>query len=172
MKSDTRAAQVPIPIGGDLVANLDMVVKKSAKNQRGFLFLLLQIRDLDSFRKRRSAEAVERLRRDLFRGIRAAVHASQYVGIYQDGVGVVLEGLDAGRADEMANRLMALGNRVLREGRYNEPPASWTDMIYDFLMVMPNVMTTEAGWSVFPRDGATATDILRRAVYHRLERNR
>lgn len=172
MNSNTQKNAVQTPISGDLAGNVTVAVKKAAANGRGFVLIMLQIAQLASFRKRRSPDVVSNLLRELYQAARTVVHPSQYVGIYKDGIGLIFEGVDPGRVDDVVRKLIALGDRVIKDGHYNDMSMSLTDLLYQLLTTSPSVMYTEAGWSVYPRDGGNAADIIKRAAYHMAERGR
>lgn len=172
MKTEAGKDVARAPIAGDLTGNLDMAVKKAAAANRGFIFVLLQVAQLSSLRKRRSPEVVASLLRELYHAVRAVVHPSQFVAVYKDGVGVVFDGVDAGRVDEVVRRLIVLGDRVLKDGHYNDLSMSISDLLYQLLTISPAEVSTAAGWAIYPRDGQSGADILKRASYHLAERAR
>lgn len=149
---------------GELTTQVEIALSKARQTQRPFFVVLIQIQNLAAFRRRRSADAANRLIREIHAAVRRAVHASQHVGIVRDGVAVVFDAAEPGQVDLISSRLAALCQGVLRAGGYNDLSSSWSDMLYQFLVPgNGGVMEARAGWAIHPRDGDSAVDIVKRA---------
>jgi hypothetical protein len=170
MKEKPTVAANQTPVGGDLAGRIEMAIKKSNETNRGFFIVSLQIENLDQFRKRRPAHVVNGLIRELFAAVRQAVHTSQHVSIYRNGLGLVFDAADTGQVDMISRRLAALTQHVIRQGKYNDLTSRWSDIIYQFLMPNnPGILFARAGWAIYPRDGSTPAALLNRAHVHAVE---
>jgi hypothetical protein len=171
MKQSTIAAgsNESLIVQGDLAGRIQAAITKTKETDRGFFVVVLQIENFEQFRKRRPAETVTGLMRELYHAVRAAVHPSQYVSVFQNGLAVVFDGVDIGHVDTISRRLMTLTQNVIRAGRYNDLTSHWSDILYQFLSSNPGILYSRVGWSIYPRDGESPADLLRRARNHAVE---
>src|SRR5436190_1676920 len=84
---------------GEFAARIQASISKSGQTGRPFLVLLIQIANMRAFRNQRPTLVVNALLREILTAVRKALHPSQYVGVFQDGLGFVFEGMDVGQAD-------------------------------------------------------------------------
>lgn len=171
MKSETEqqtAASRSMPhVGGELLGRIEMSMQKAAAQNRSIFIVMLKIENLAQFRKKRPEHVVNGLLRELYSAVRMAVHPSQYVSIFGDGLALVFDAVDAGKVDTVCRRLVALTQHVIRAGKYNDLTSRWTDIISQFLWPNnPGILYSRVGWAIFPRDGSTAQDLVRRASNH------
>jgi hypothetical protein len=160
-------------IAGEFGSQVELALRKSAALNRPFFTVLIQIEGLDVYRQRRSSEEVNLLLRDLYAAVRRAVHPSQYVGVFRNGLGLVFDAADPGQVDLISRRLMALCQQTIRNGRYNDLTSRWSDILYQFLSPGGNaVLVSKVGWAIYPRDGMTASDVIKRAWAHLVETSR
>jgi hypothetical protein len=116
---------------------------------------------------------VYNLHREIGIALRKVVHSSQFVGRFQDGFGLVFDAVDLGEMDTIARKLGVLIQNVIKTGKYNDLSGRWSEIVYQFLnpsapiMIFPRV-----GWAVYPRDGKTAQDVVKRALCHIQELSR
>lgn len=158
---------------GEFGAQVELALKKSAPLQRPFFVVLLQVEGLDQFRARRTGDEVNHLLRDLHAAVRKAVHPSQFVGVFRNGLGLVFDAADPSQVDTISRRLMALCQQTIRNGRYNDLTSRWSDILLQFLSPAGNsVLITKVGWSIYPRDGMTAADMIKRAWNSLIEQSR
>ena len=168
-----RTGQTGTVITGEFGSQVELAVRKCAPLQRPFFVVLLQVDGLDAFRARRSPEETNRVLRDLYGVIRRAVHASQYVGVFRNGLGIVFDAADPGQVDLISRRLAALCQQAIRTGRYNDLSSKWSDILMQFLSPGANpVLVAKVGWSIYPRDGMTSAEIIKRAWAHLIEQSR
>jgi GGDEF domain-containing protein len=157
----------------EFAARIQSSINKSGQTGRPFLVLLIQIANMQAFRNQRPTLVVNALLREILTAVRKALHPSQYVGVFQDGLGFVFEGMDVGQADVLARKLTMLTQHVIKTGKYNDMSSRWTDIIYQFLWPnKPGIIFPCAGWSVYPRDGMTPRDMVKRAMAHIAELRR
>lgn len=157
----------------DLYNRIDMAMKRSQESGRPFMFVTIQIAHMPGFRKRCSQVVVYNFFRELYNGVRQAVHPSQFVGMYQDGLGLVFESADVGQVDNMCRKLLALAQHIIRSGRYNDLSSRWSDIIRQFLMPGNDVLIyPKIGWAIYPRDGASSKELTARALQHIVELSR
>jgi hypothetical protein len=148
-------------------------MKNSDGNNRPFFIVALQIENIAAFKKMRPTHVVNGLFREIYQGVRQALHPSQYVGMFENGLALVFDGVDVGHADEICQKLVTLTQQVIRAGHYNDFTSRWTDILYQFLSPSsPGVLFTRVGWAIYPRDGATPLEIINRALHHSAELNR
>jgi hypothetical protein len=147
---------------------------RGEESGRSCFIVILQIENIGAFRKRRPEHVVRSLFRELASAVRVAVHPSQFVGEFCDGVGLVFDAVDAGYADTISQRLVAQAQHVIRLGKYNDLASQWTDVISQFLFPnKPGMLFPSVGWAVCPRDGTTPRQLINRALHHADEmRNR
>lgn len=168
-----KSGQTGSAVAGEFGSQVELAVRKCAPLQRPFFVVLLQVNGLDAFRPRHAPEETNRLLRDLYGAIRRAVHASQYVGVFRNGLGVVFDAADPGQVDIISQRLVGLCQQAIRTGRYNDITSKWSDILLQFLSPSSNpVLVAQVGWSIYPRDGMTSGDIIKRAWAHLTERSR
>lgn len=159
----------PVAAPSDIVSKIETAMTRTADQSKVFIVITLQIENLDQFRKRRPSSVVAGLMREFFQAVRMAVHPSQYVSYYKDGLALVFEGVDVGHVDSISRRLVSLTQNVIRAGRYNDLTSRWTDILHQFLSNNPGILYSRVGWAIFPRDGSTAQDLLQRARNHAAE---
>src|SRR5262245_34118021 len=87
---------------------IDLAIKRCESTSHPFAVLLIQVANMGGFRAQRPTHVVQALLRELHAAIRKAVHQDQFVGIFQDGVGLVLETNDVGNIDIVARKLVTL----------------------------------------------------------------
>jgi len=168
-----KPAAGTMQVAGEFGSQVELALKKSAPLQRPFFVVLLQVEGLEQFKSRRSPEEVTRLLRDLHSAVRKAVHPSQYVGVFRNGLGLVFDAADPGQVDTISRRLMSLCQQTIRTGRYNDLTARWSDILLQFLSPAGNaVLVTKVGWAIYPRDGMTAADMIKRAWNSLIEQSR
>jgi GGDEF domain-containing protein len=161
------------PIGADLLDRVQFNIQKATELNKTFFIVLLQLENLADLRKRKPPQVINGLLRELFQAVRSAVHPSQFVGYYRNGLAVVFDRVDAGQIDSISSRLLNLSQHVVKSGKYNDLTSRWTDIIYEFLCPQKTTMLiTRVGWSIFPRDGASPMDLLKRAQNHAAELSR
>lgn len=171
MKNETAQNVVTnTSITNDLSDRIQFEMRKTTETNSGFFVILLQLQNMAVFRKRRPAHVVNGLLREIHQAVRAAVHPSQHVGIFQDGLALVFNKIDVGQIDTISGRLVALTQHVIRAGHYNDLTSRWTDIIYEFLSPhKPSVLFTRVGWAIYPRDGQSVTELVKRAHHHSME---
>jgi GGDEF domain-containing protein len=161
------------PVGSDLQERIKIEIQKASKANKGFFIIMLQLENMETFRKRRPSHVVNGLMREMFQAVRHAVHPSQYVGYYRDGLVLIFDRVEVGQIDTISRRLVSLAQHVIRTGRYNDLTSRWTDILYEFLCPnKPCILYTRVGWAIYPRDGEGATSLLNRAIHHKLEISR
>ncbi|MFN0118703.1 MAG: hypothetical protein ACKVQC_10505 [Elusimicrobiota bacterium] len=154
----------------EFVSKIQTAMRKSDSTNKGFFVILLQLQNIDQFKKKRPSHVLNSLYRELFYSIRQAVHPSQFVGIFENGLGLVFDNIDVGQVDTIARRLVVLTQQVIRNGKYNDLASRWTDIVYDFLFPnKPMLLMPKVGWSIYPRDGATPLELISRAYHHSTE---
>jgi len=168
MSKDVETKAAPAIIGNnEFTGQIEMAIKKATETNRSIFILLLQIENMGQFRQKRPAHVVNGFVRELYSAVRTAVHPSQFVGVYQDGIGLVFDAVDPGKADAIARRLVALTQNVIRTGHYNDITSRWTDILQQFLWPNnPGMLMARVGWGVFPRDGGTPGALIGRARNH------
>jgi hypothetical protein len=135
--------------------------------------MIFQIANLESFRKRRSDTVVYNLQREIGVSLRKVVHSSQFVGRFQEGFGLVFDAVDLGEMDSIARKLGVLIQTVIKNGKYNDLSGRWTEIVFQFLNPSaPMMIFPRVGWAVYPRDGKTAQDVVKRALNHIQELSR
>lgn len=173
MKNDLQNDAVKVAVGNDLSDRVNYEINKSQETNSGFFVILLQLQNMAAFRKRRPPHVVNGLLREMHQAVRTAVHPSQHVGIYQDGLALVFNKIDVGQIDTISSRLVSLIQHVIRAGKYNDLTSRWTDIIYEFLSPnKPSVLYTRVGWAIYPRDGRSTSELVKRAHHHSLELSR
>jgi GGDEF domain-containing protein len=144
-----------------------MAIKKASESNRSIFILMLKIENMTEFRKKRPPQVVDHFLRELYNAVRMAVHPSQYVGYHPDGLGLVFDAVDPGKADTIAKRLISLTQHVIRTGRYNDLTSRWTDILQQFLWPNnPGLLFPRIGWAIYPRDAESASALLSRARAH------
>jgi GGDEF domain-containing protein len=157
----------------DFQQRIQASMVSSNETGRPVLVILLQINNMKEFKQSRSQVVVNNLYRELLRAIRRAVHPSQFVGIFHDGLGLVFDSVETGRVDDIRNKLAALAMQVIRAGKYNDLSSKWTDIIQQFLRPeKPWMISPSIGWAIYPRDGAEPKALVQRALNHIKETNR
>lgn len=165
--SDAGKLNVIGAASGELAAQVDLALSKSRQTSRPFFVVLIQIDNLGSYQRRRSLAEAQALLRTLYGVVRRAVHASQHVGIVRDGLAIVFDAAEPGQVDLISRRIVALCQAELRKGGYNELNSRWSDALFQiFLPAGGEVLAARAGWSIYPRDGESAREILERAWAH------
>ena len=174
MKNATVQEEIrSLPRGNDFADRIDLAIENSKKTGRPFIVVLLQIENLADYAKKQPRYVVLNLQKELYLGLRHSIHASQFVGSFQNGFGFVFNGVDVGKVDNIARGIASLAMKAIREGKYNDLTARWTSIIQQFLhpgkdsLILPRV-----GWSVYPRDGESSKHMIHRALYHLKELNR
>src|SRR3989338_8931932 len=136
-----------LPNPTDFEDGIEMAIAKSQKTGRSFCVLIIQIQNIDLFKKRRSSEVVQNLLRELGLAARRVVHPSQFVGRFQDGIGFVFDAIDVGQVDVLAGKLSLLFQSVIKNGRYNDMTGRWSDIVYQFLHPNnPGMIYPRVGW--------------------------
>ena len=173
MSNETQINQkmaAPQITGSEFAGQIQMAMKKTAESNRPFFIVMIKIENMPEFRKNRPAHVVNGFLREMFNAIRLAVHPSQYVGVHQDGLGLVFDAVDPGKVDTIARRLVSLTQNVIRAGHYNDMTSRWTDILQQFLWPNnPGLLFARVGWAIYPRDGASAQAIIARAMAHTAE---
>jgi GGDEF domain-containing protein len=155
------------PAPNAFVAAIQNAQRKSAEADQSFFIVLLQLENFKEFRNKRAPHVANALLRELNHAFRQAVHPSQFVGIYEDGLGLIFSGVDGGKVDSISQRLTNLAQNIIRKGHYNDLSSRWTDVLTQFLFpANPLLLMARAGWAVYPRDGATPTSLITRARNH------
>lgn len=168
-----RKAQSGTAVTGEFAAQVELALKKAIPLERPFFIVLLQIEGFEQYRARRTPVEANRLLRDVYGAVRRAVHPSQYVGVFRNGLGLVFDAADPGQVDLISKRLMALCQGAIRTGRYNDLTTRWSDILMQFLAPAASpVLVTNVGWAMFPRDGMTSAEIIKRAWNHLVETSR
>ncbi len=157
----------------EFAQRVQIAIQKSQANGKPFLIILLQLANMSTFRAQRPTSVVISLMRELEAGIRKSVHPSQYVGRLHDGLGFVFEGMEVGQADILARRLVMIAQSIIKNGKFNDLSSRWSDILYQFLFPnKPGILLPCVGWSVYPRDGMTGNDLVKRALHHLAELRR
>lgn len=152
---------------GEFVGNIQIAMRKSTESNRPFFIVLIKIENMAEFKKSRPAHVVNGFLREMHNAVRMAVHPSQYVGAFQDGLGLLFDAVDPGKVDTIARRLVSLVQNVIRQGHYNDMTSRWTDILQQFLWPNnPSLLFARVGWAIYPRDGSSAQEILNRAKAH------
>ncbi|MCB4756728.1 MAG: hypothetical protein LHV69_06805 [Elusimicrobia bacterium] len=150
---------------GDFLRHLNGLAKKDPPSP--FFVVIIQIANMDIFRRRRAPDVVSGFFNELGHALRRAIHPSQCVGRYRNGFGIIFEVANMGVVDTIANQLLTLIVHVIRKGKYNDLSGRWSDIIYQFLHPNnPGTLVPQIGWAVFPRDGITSDAVLTRALRH------
>ena len=169
----TKPVKTGTPVAGEFGSQVELALSKSKTLNRPFFVVLLQVEGMDQYRQRRSNDEVNLVLRDLYSAVRKAVHPSQYVGVFRNGLGTVFDAADPGQVDLISKRLMSLCQQTIRAGRYNDLTSRWSDILYQFLTPGANTMlVAKVGWAIYPRDGMTSTDIIKRAWGSLVEKSR
>lgn len=167
---DVAGTSGPISVVSDLSQRIETAIGNSQRTNKPFAVITIQVANLDPYKKKGQQAAIHQLLRELHAGIRKAVHASQFIGFAHDGIVVVLDGIDTGTVDTLSRRLVALSQHILRQGRFQDLTARWTDIIHQFLFPNnPLPLVPIAGWALFPRDGGTPADLVKRSIRHAYE---
>jgi GGDEF domain-containing protein len=162
-----------VAASNDFAIKIQQCMQQSQASGRFFFIVLLQVANLNEFRKKRPPLVVKQLLREIGMAVRQAVHSSQFVGYFQDGLGLVFDAVDPGQVDTIAQRLIVITQNTIRKGKYNDLSSRWTDIIFQFLHPSnPGILFPCVGWAVYPRDGENDTDLVRRALCHIQERER
>lgn len=174
MKTETgRNYQTLTPTGNDFANQMDRCIERNQTKQSGFFIVIIQLANLVEFKKRRSPAMVRQMMSEIGRAVRRAVHPSQYVGFFQDGIGLIFDGVDSGNVDQIVAKVTVLVQHTIRQGHYNDLSARWTDIIYQFLHPQnPGMVFPVSGWAIYPRDGENMKTLTRRALLHIEERER
>lgn len=153
--------------GHEFLDRMKMAMAKTAESNRPFFIVMIKIDNIAEFREKRPTHVVNGFFRELFASARSAVHPSQYVGVFQDGLGLIFDAVDPGKVDTIAQRLIAITQNVIRQGHYNDMTSRWTDILQQFLWPNnPSLLTGRVGWAIYPRDGNSVQDLLNRAKAH------
>lgn len=170
MSNETQTQMTPsIPqaTNNEFASQIQMAMKKSAETNRPFFIVLLKIENMTEFRKKRPTHVVNGFLREMFTAVRMAVHPSQHVGYFQDGLGLLFDAVEPGKVDTIARRLVSLTQNVIRQGHYNDMTSRWTDILQQFLWPNnPSLLFARVGWAIFPRDGTSAQEMINRAKAH------
>lgn len=162
-----------LPRGNDFPDRIQWTIRKSQQSGRPFFVIILQLENFKVYAERQPRYVVLTLMKEIFREVRRVVHPSQFVGSFQNGFGFVFDAVDCGQVDLIAKRLASVALHVIREGRYNDVRSRWTEIIANFLIPQrPVAVFPRVGWSIYPRDGMNATQILKRSLHHLAEVNR
>jgi len=162
-----------LPRGTDFSDRIDLAIQRSKQTNRPFFIVILQIDNLQKFAKKRPRYVVMNLFKELFSTFRGLVHPSQFIGGFQNGFGFVFDSVESSQVDQVAKKLVSVGHRVIRDGRYNDLASRWTDILYDFLFPgKPYFIHPKVGWAFYPRDGQNARDLLKRSLFHLEELNK
>lgn len=160
-------------VQADFSSRIQASIQKSEETGRPFMVAVLQINNLDVYRSNRPKIVVHNLMRELMLTVRKAVHPSQYVGFFNNGLGLVFDEVDTGKIDEICSKLESLGQHIIKVGKYNDLSSRWTDIIQQFLFPQkPLMISAKIGWSIFPRDGGAPKNLMERALHIALERSR
>jgi GGDEF domain-containing protein len=160
-------ATTPHATSSSFVAAIHDAQRKAAEADQSFFIVLLQIENFKEFRAKRPPQVANALLRELNHAFRQAVHPSQFVGVHDDGLGLIFTGVDGGKVDAIAQRLSNLAQNIIRKGHYNDLSSRWTDVLTQFLFPSnPQVLMARTGWAVYPRDGATPGNLINRARNH------
>ena len=144
--------------------------RKALETDQPFFIVLVQLQNFAEFRSKRPDHVANSLLRELNHGIRQAVHPSQFVSVYENGMGLIFTGVDSGKVDSIAQRLTNLAQNIIRKGHYNDLSSRWSDVLSPCLFPSnPSLLVARAGWAVFPRDGATPGNLINRAKNHLAE---
>ncbi|MCG3203865.1 MAG: hypothetical protein KCHDKBKB_00542 [Elusimicrobia bacterium] len=159
--------------GQEFIGRIQMAMQKSAEFKKPFFIVMIKIENMGEFRSKRPSHVVNSFLRELFNTARRAVHPSQYVGVYQDGLGFLFDAVDHSKVDTIAQRLVSLTQNVIRQGHYNDLTSRWTDILQQFLWPQnPSLLFARVGWAIYPRDGEGVNDLLNRARAHVAELSR
>jgi GGDEF domain-containing protein len=162
-----------LPATNEFAGQIQVAIEKSRASGRPFFILIYQFENIEIFKKRRTPTVLYNLFREVGQAVRRVVHPSQFVGRYNDGLGLVFDAVELGEMDTIAHKLGVLIQNVIRVGKYNDLSGRWTDIIYQFLHPNnPGMIYPKVGWAVYPRDGQTAQDIMKRAFCHIKELSR
>jgi len=174
MKSEiVKVNPATLPTSNEFASKIQAGIYNCNRSGRVFFIVVIQIANIDAYRKRRPAHVVNRMMRELGAAVRGAVHSSQYVGFFQNGLGLVFDAVDPGQMDNIVARLTLIIQSAIRKGKYNDFTNRWTDIIHQFLHPNnPGILYPCLGWSIYPRDGASASGLVQRALFHILERER
>ncbi len=174
MNDNTMYADVTsLPIREDFGSHMLTAIDHSKASDRPFFILVLQIENSQSFKKRNSPSVVDAFFKELYHLVRSAVHQSQFVGPFKNGLGLVFDAVDVGHVDSIAKKLAGLVQNVIRAGKYNDLTGRWSDLIYQFLHPnTPGMIFPQVGWAIYPRDGVDPKALLTRALYHIVEQAR
>jgi hypothetical protein len=148
-------------------------ITRSDSSGKPFSVVLLQLANMAAFRSQRPSHVCNGLLRELQSGMRKAVHPNQYVGILHDGLGLVFENVELGQVDVLGRRLVMVAQSIIKSGQYNDLSSRWSDIIYQFLWPnKPGIVFPCIGWSMYPRDGASGQELVKRALNHLSELRR
>lgn len=153
--------------GSSFITAIQDAQRKAAEADQSFFIVLVQLENFKEFKAKRPSHVCTALLRELNHAFRQAVHPSQFVGIHEDGLGLIFTGVDGGKVDSIAQRLSNLAQNIIRKGHYNDLSSRWTDVLSQFLFPSnPLLLVARAGWAVYPRDGATPANLINRARNH------
>ncbi len=166
-KTQVQQASAAQITSSEFANQIQLTMKKSNETNRPFFIVMLKIENMAEFRKKRPPHVVNGFLREVFQAVRMAVHPSQYVGFFQDGLGLVFDAVDPGKVDTIARRLVSLTQNVIRAGHYNDLTSRWTDILQQFLWPNnPGLLFARIGWAIYPRDGNSAQAMITRARAH------
>ena len=171
METQANTKRWASPIGGDLRGRIEMTMKTGEQTGRGFALLVLSIENLASLARRRPADA-QAVLRELYHAVRGAVHPSQFVAAHKNGIAVIFEGMGAGHADDAGRRLMLLGDKVVKAAQQKLRTSPLEELLNMILAPQRIAFRCEIGWAIYPRDGGSAAEIMKRAEAHLAERSR
>ncbi len=162
-----QTGQAAPSTASDFSSRIQLAMKKTAETSRPFFIVMLKIENMPEFRKNRPEHVVNGFLREMYNAVRMAVHPSQHVGVFQDGLGLIFDAVDPGKVDTIARRLVSLTQNVIRQGHYNDMTSRWTDILQQFLWPNnPSLLFARVGWAIYPRDGQSAQDLINRAKAH------
>ena len=164
-KPESKKLDLPSVTSEGLTSHLQTLIRNDTNTP--FLLLVIQLANMESFQKRRSAAVVQGLFAEVGAALKSAIHSSQYVGRHQNGFAITLQCSEVGVVDVISKKLAAIVTYTIRKGKYNDFRSHWTDIIYEFLHPnSPGIIFPRVGWSIYPRDGSTPMALINRALFH------
>jgi len=122
-------SNLPLPTCNEFANQMDITIARSHASGRGLFIVLIQISGLEEYKKRRPVHVVHKMMSEIGKAVRRAVHPSQYVGFFQNGLGIIFDGVDTGSVDVIANRVSMIVSHIIQKGNYNDFTSQWADAI-------------------------------------------
>ncbi len=164
--NELKISTTSLPSSNEFAAKIHTCIQKTNETGRPFFVVLVQLSNIESFARRRNKQEALNLLREIGTAVRKVIHPSQFVGYYQNGLGLIFDAVDPGMVDRIAQRLVIVIQNAIRLSNCNDFQGRWTDIIFQFLHPNnPGVVFPRVGWALFPRDGEDFDKLILRAQY-------